>query len=639
MSATRSACLLAATLVGCATPDADVPLVSQRSSAAVAATGPHVSGPKGFRMLGGREFSHAADINAMAVSPDGRHLATSTVAGELAVWDVASKALLSKVPALGALAGQSMAFSAAGDRLAINVKGFKTVVLEVLSGKVLFTIPSSNTPPTFFESQLWLTEKNELFAIDLASGRRTTTLSFDKSPVKSVAVSTDGKWIGAASFEEVKVWPRAGGAAVLSRKEKHPGALTFTEDSKELALANSEKILVLQVATGQLDREIFTSHHGLQRLLVRDQQLFSLRVEYDNTAIIARHAFDKKQAYGAEAEQRGGAVALASSGPAFIANGSGLAGLDPATLTRSHVAGHTDRVAAVAISEDGRRLLSAAKDGLVLAWDLAGNNQQPTLLGDSGDRSANVVTVSPSGRYAAFATSIDRSKGVRVVELSSGQTLFSSTTYARPTGVRFVDHESTLWLGTERGEAESWSITQRARERALPLVAGAGLDEGYADVLFFNDRAVVVRERAGAGSDAPGPASSFSLPGGRPLAKQLEDTVHGDCRMGEQLLYCPTGAKQVAVMDATSGKLVRRIDVGRAIDAVAEGDDGKTLVVAEHDGAWGTPNVTPSIALYSLADGRLLSRTVAPKLLTAVACSGQTIAFGAADGSVGTFGR
>ena len=59
--------------------------------------------------------------------------------------------------------------------------------------------------------------------------------------------------------------------------------------------------------------------------------------------------------------------------------------------------GHTDEIHAVAISPDGRRLVSAAFDNSVKVWDIASGREMATLVGHPYH--ANTVAFSPNGRY------------------------------------------------------------------------------------------------------------------------------------------------------------------------------------------------------------------------------------------------
>src|SRR5262249_39396166 len=73
---------------------------------------------------------------------------------------------------------------------------------------------------------------------------------------------------------------------------------------------------------------------------------------------------------------------------------------------------HDDEVTAVAVSLDGRHVLSASGDGTLKLWDLATAQLRQTYSGHNSGVSA--LAVSPDGRHA-FSASSDRT--LRLLDL------------------------------------------------------------------------------------------------------------------------------------------------------------------------------------------------------------------------------
>ena len=88
---------------------------------------------------------------------------------------------------------------------------------------------------------------------------------------------------------------------------------------------------------------------------------------------------------------------------------------DPVTGEQQRVLrGHTDRVDALAISRDGRTLVSGSYDHLVKVWDVASGKERLTLKGHRNFVSA--VAISPDGKLVASADN-----QVRLWDISAGR--------------------------------------------------------------------------------------------------------------------------------------------------------------------------------------------------------------------------
>lgn len=82
------------------------------------------------------------------------------------------------------------------------------------------------------------------------------------------------------------------------------------------------------------------------------------------------------------------------------------------------LAGHADYVSGVAVTPDGRRLVSASGDRKLKVWDLATGQETATLTGHEDWISA--MTVTPDGRRAVSATD---DHTLKVWDLQTGQEL------------------------------------------------------------------------------------------------------------------------------------------------------------------------------------------------------------------------
>ncbi|GBE86789.1 hypothetical protein SCP_1000310 [Sparassis crispa] len=65
---------------------------------------------------------------------------------------------------------------------------------------------------------------------------------------------------------------------------------------------------------------------------------------------------------------------------------------------------HTNSICALAVSPDGHTLLSAARDGLVLVWDVHAEGVTVRGRRDGHDGSVNALAIAPNGRTIAMGS-------------------------------------------------------------------------------------------------------------------------------------------------------------------------------------------------------------------------------------------
>ncbi len=304
------------------------------------------------RVLGDYPRAQAAEINAMAVSPDGRAFATAGGDRRIKLWDTATgEELATLAPAKGRCF--EMAFSPDGKRLAVA---------------------SSTGVVT-----LW----------DIPRAAPERTLAGHGAAVVSAAFSPSGKLVATAGRDQtIRIWDASTGSEV-ARAQLAALRVTFRGEGTVLAAAADGALATIDAGDG-------TFAPPPPRGLAAPQAVFAGdRVGVENAGVLA---------VGESTLRVGPATALALSSDASLA----LVGAPDGTLALWDVAAGTRRwklrahrgeVTAAAFTPDGARLLSASRDTTVLEWTAEG---RPALPAPRGHQAAvNAVAFAAEDRLVS----------------------------------------------------------------------------------------------------------------------------------------------------------------------------------------------------------------------------------------------
>jgi WD40 repeat protein len=219
---------------------------------------------------------HADGVNVLAVSPDGKRLASASAqaGGEHAarVWDLATGQELFRLEGhKGSVLG--LAWSGDGSRLLTGSADGALILWDAKTGKTSKTIPAAHQGVVYYvaltpdgKKAVSCGEDRTVRVWDLATGKESASNSDNGGGVRGVSVSPDGKVFATTGYDlSVRLIDVETGKEVRKMDGGHAAApwfSAFSPDGKLLATVADEPVVRLwDVATGKQVRT-FEGHAG-----------------------------------------------------------------------------------------------------------------------------------------------------------------------------------------------------------------------------------------------------------------------------------------------------------------------------------------------------------------------------------------
>jgi WD40 repeat protein/DNA-binding SARP family transcriptional activator len=388
-----------------------------------------------------------AQVNHIAFSPDGMHLAASYTDGTARVWDWATGQELVTLVGHTNQVGP-ITFSPDGKRIASGSLDTRAIVWDASNGRELFTLtghsnyvssvafsPDGQRLVTASDDgtvKVWnLAPSGEALKVtmdpilafaasgdgrrfatshadntvkvwDATTGGLVWTLSGHTAPVRGIAFSRDGTHLASASSDmTAKLWDLASGKQLLTLAGHANGvnAVAFSPDGTLLATASSdttakiwdaasgEQLLTLEGFAGSVNNVSFSSDGR------------RLATAHSNAQVkIWDAATGKFLAYQSGHASFVWDAQFSPDGKLLVSAGQDATArvIDAATIRGLFILfGHTASVTHAVFNADSTRIATTSDDGTARVWDAATGQELLTLQGHAGP--VNGVAFSPDG--------------------------------------------------------------------------------------------------------------------------------------------------------------------------------------------------------------------------------------------------
>jgi WD40 repeat protein/beta-lactamase regulating signal transducer with metallopeptidase domain len=417
---------------------------------------------------------HPAAVGEIAFSPDGNLLVSGGAQHSLKLWDIKARKELATLrenpePAEGSNP-LVMAVSPDGKTVATGRENGEVALLDAVSGDVLRTIKASDDAITTLVysrdgTRLASSGPDTLIKLwDPVSGKEVLTLRGHDSWVYALAFSSDGKTLASGDYNKtIRLWRLAGGPPVkLTGHKASVRTLAFSPDGTLLASGSSDKMVRLWDLKTSTCKEVIKGHEGIVRVVAFAPDGRTLATAGEDGFLYLLDPATAKERFKVKAHATEVLSMAYSPAGGLLVTGAGAAGgqlrfWDPATgKMRSERYAHGEGVQGIAFGRGGRQLFSLGVGRSLKRWQAV---VSPLRYFEGHTGPVNSLAVAPDGKRVLSCGSWPQGDStLRLWDLDTGKAVrtFAGNGTARLQCAAFSPDGKFAFAGGSDGRIWQW---------------------------------------------------------------------------------------------------------------------------------------------------------------------------------------